>query len=1661
MLTLFVPCASVHRDTIYTRQPFQILRKLRLVLLLLMCCLSNWAWAQVEVSAIPSQFSVGARVKVVSEGLSASASYRLRLEQDAPGTVDLLLLNFSTIAGQSSNSSLVSIPNTVSGNYNIVLYRVQLATTRVGTTDVVIRTQPTVSLTPTSAAQGKSVRIQVANLSPGTVRVIFAGETVLGPIAVSGSSWTGKFIVPRDRPTTVPSTTTLVVENIIGRNVVGRTQLNFSVLAANGLPRLAATITQAPSSVVRRGATVTLGGTLRTNDGVAPVGRQSAYWRGPNGQVVPLDDDITLSSNGSFTMQARAPESFLDGMLMRGEQRGTLILQNQGFDVDSDAPATFSAQQNQAQTLEFERGFANSLPLLTIEVRKRDAANGNPLVENAIVEVLPDSRGALGAENNRSVQGAVAPLYQLDNAERAWGAMRPNQTEALRFGEVPLGRVNIPDGYGCEVTYYRKYTNANGLASFVVDLAEIAQMSVPRFVIDNLGRPHRVGGAFALDIYAAQLGLTSTQIVVGYDEDTGVWRDGEGEPFPGNRVVVLLENGNPADQFSLRNMVLDGYGGTKRSTQCSGVGEGDGTCEFIPSYFGDLYTYESTNDFPNANFVDPNALRSLRLTVPTEIFGPLSFGRIRIGNGPWSNFTAGVGTPRCTLDSLNEDQFGNSAVEYVASLDMKRMPTRKVTTSGRNASGGVDATLELKFGLQPVRSIPIKFSTIRPPNGIFAGNPAIESFQINANNDQVSGRYKVPTLDIPVASPGYGVGRLDNKSENSSVFNFVRTPDNMATQNTATTSTNKVAAVPSGPKGPSGYSAFFGFTNNNNNTPSTTTLFDTGLIPLFRYVWGLPPIAQATLGADFWTAATLKFYGELRTQGMNATIDPDVAGGVNIFFDLEALLGLVSASISAESEIGITMRSVVNGGGLAHLGQTQQSGQCFRFDLTAVWEACAVGICDGGREPLICEREPNNCVPCQSAAPKASDALGLNVSSNQPERFNALDQAKPKLVASRLGTDGRGNSITVGIDDNGDLIATHLRGTELRFTRRIAARPVAPQHLSVAFYKTDGAMVVWSANRASAASITTLMQQQGARAFDDLVRTQILFFSFWDGRVWSTPSQLTSAGSDGKMQLAGCLAPVRLAGVGSCPTGGEITAVWERDANNNLDAPDLEVWNATWSITGGWRSVGRVSSTGASGDMQPQVAYFNSTPIVVWAHNPAGQFTQLNNRQLAYRFMDGTSTQKLATALGTGVGWVSVGVSSSDQVVIGYTRTQDATSFVGNRHALFAARSILCLAGSCNFEVTEPRDQHGRQFRVERPRVSFGEDDVPIIGFRAVAYGAGSNGQVALAGDPIGIVTGTGDLGLVRVGDFTQQQYRARLLPLTNDGLQHWSPEVVFDDSIGGVLALSGRALAAQRSSLESQAAQAISGEVPVISASRELADGSVLTMMGGAPDFVLETSSASRSIISAGQTMTVRAILVNQGASYTSSTHGSVQVVAAWDAPAGAGVNAGTFTLPDPMASNASRSVAFNVTVPNDTRADERRSLFLSIVASDEANEVTGPKDEVRLDFNAMPVPQDVNAQANGSALVSIGWDASTDTRIAGWRVWKRDSAGLWRHLGSTRVAGYMDFNGVVGAVNAYRVAAYSNNGVESEPSEDTSILIEQRLDEIIFRSSFEDAPP
>jgi len=104
--------------------------------------------------------------------------------------------------------------------------------------------------------------------------------------------------------------------------------------------------------------------------------------------------------------------------------------------------------------------------------------------------------------------------------------------------------------------------------------------------------------------------------------------------------------------------------------------------------------------------------------------------------------------------------------------------------------------------------------------------------------------------------------------------------------------------------------------------PSTTVkILETGKMPLYRYVIGVPPIAGATLGADMWINATLTTSGKIQflangTTSTSLLVYPDATVGVDAFLEGEVLFGLASASAHATPDIGMGMPATFVNGGL-------------------------------------------------------------------------------------------------------------------------------------------------------------------------------------------------------------------------------------------------------------------------------------------------------------------------------------------------------------------------------------------------------------------------------------------------------------------------------------------------------------------------------------------------------------------------------------------------------------------------------------------------------------------------------------------------------------------------------------------------------------------------
>lgn len=158
----------------------------------------------------------------------------------------------------------------------------------------------------------------------------------------------------------------------------------------------------------------------------------------------------------------------------------------------------------------------------------------------------------------------------------------------------------------------------------------------------------------------------------------------------------------------------------------------------------------------------------------------------------------------------------------------------------------------------------------------------------------------------------------------------------------------------------------------------------------------------------------------------------------------------------------------------------------------------------------------------------------------------------------------------------------------------------------VAFLSSDSVIAVWTQNeipKADWGSVTEL---------NTVLSNQELYYSIWtvSSGSWTEPIRITTNSlPDG------------------CPNlharNGKAILAWVRDSDGNLNTrADWEVFYS-WYDTSGW-STPAVLSEGLGGNFEPAVALDDSTgqAIVVWTHEPDGDFNTPDDRSLYYKYID-------------------------------------------------------------------------------------------------------------------------------------------------------------------------------------------------------------------------------------------------------------------------------------------------------------------------------------------------------------------------------------------------------------------------------------------------------
>lgn len=1661
-----------------------------LLLLLLLVLASLAAPAQAEtIEPRPDAATAGADVVLALGGLKFEEGYRVDLVKLA-ALGESYVLDQLTGPADSAETLRVRIPAQATiGSWSLNLVATRSAAI-VAQAPFQVEPGLSIGFNPDSAAPGERVEATVSGLRTGRLVLAYDGEVVLGPVPVAGGTWTGGFLVPQRAR---GGTAEVVATNYVGRNVVARGSAGLPTLASSTAPPYAISFSQAPPATVALGTAMTFAGRIQDRTGNAPVGRTSFFWRSDDGlRMVPIDGGVIMDAAGNFTLaggRARAPSELMDGVPRMGS--GELVAVVNGTDVHTGAGRDFVIETGHKVSDQIVPD--EPTVLFTVRVVGRAADGTETPLRNVYLSLDPSvAQGffdpataappttewsLLGVQHQLSnIQG---PLTQQFN----WAGVIGCPTS---FSQKLTGSDDSNRPGDADFAFDPELVNSLQILAATKDMGEIRVTSfgnpIPGIDVFSAGQGQtKRSGARKSDASASgasESGASAGAKEYGGDElylsvrvssgqqghgpwDFGTQGDLTGIPLYRDEYLVLVfdgatralfdayptENGREPSLVRIEGSVVtvslgelppDAGGVVPYNLRIKGLvpvaPETYGAGRFR---FNGMDSFDPDHGWTEADITTPNAGREMRFAWESG-FGIIQRATLTLqqphGMPVYQTDFMLEGDSACNLSGVDD---------YKALLpDMTHWPANaegdqpycRLGVISVSAMGGrVGGTL-------------FELCTRRPPETIRGDLVLTASRNIDALTNTYTGDLDIPAVSIVANDPKmaeYEVPPQNNAAASKGSFD-IRTDaagdwsEDLATA-TDHTIGNEAADIVAHAQGSFG---FDGAATRSNII--RTSILDTGLIPLFRYPWGFSPIAGAVFGADLWMAASVAFYGQLDMHGdggnlMNATIDPTLNGGVNVFFDLDVLFGVVSASVSAQPQIGLSIKEVIGNGGLAG----DEAGACFGFDLDVAMEICAV-LCHEDRFNVFKVRTDDDGNSCFVSMKQLGTGPGVGTAPwaiDPPLKLSAPSQF-PSAMANAPG----GAGLVLEATADATVVAHHMTGTDVDNTLTLAVNAHGVQHVAVEFLNNDTALAVWSQSTLSKAAIEAGMSQPDAlRTFAlELARKQALYWSLFNGQAWSAPQLVPSAAlGSGKPKIASNLCD----SFGCAPPASPVAyLVWEHDAAGNLSAPDMDVWGARFLPGTGFTHANRISSPTGRSDMQPDVAWVGTQPLVAWLSAQLPHLQNLAGRGIVYRIVDfplgGGITNRLFHApFPAGTGWPAL-AARGNEVVMAFTVAQD-TSAVGNRLALHAAKGS-CGIEACTWQYTEVRDPLGRQIRGERPQVALDADGGARILLRGLAYGPDAQGNVAMPADPMGMVIGSGDLVGVTVTDFSTPALQTGVQSLSNDGLQHWRPTMVFDPASDSFITI---ARVAAEPAVKSRAWDEVRAftrhSPPAVLKSKALGGGGlVIGAVPAVPDLRVERLELGADYLVAAE-VPVWVDVRNVGSAFKPELNGAMHLHAAWDAPPGVGVPAVDPVPLVGLGGGEGTSIQLNAKVPAGHAIDQRRTLFVEVRAQVPTEDASTGDNAAQVTVGALPVPYHVTTATKiDSPLVTLQWKVDPDPRVAGFRVYRRAENGEFVPYGSSDVPGYADLFAGLSNPEEYRVTSFSINGVESEPSGITLVI-------------------
>ncbi len=1592
----------------------------------------------------PPSPTPGAEVLVDVGGLTAGSDYELELSDGSGASWPLAGGTADRIGALSLTATL---PRISPGPYQFELYANR---TLVVSQRVTVSNPAQLTFDPPAAAPGERVIFSATNLPYGQYTLSLEGLRLFGPQAAEGSL-EGSFVVPYQR-TATPAEVVIDFRGRSGRVVLVSASAPFSILDGEGpytVPR--AISADLPSEPLSRQQTSRVSGQLELPPRVLqnPDTRISVVT-----SVCPEDGtlpdhitecimlpvnrgSVTLEPDGAFSASVSGVSILAGDATFPSINEGTV-----------DGGLVFISPDERSGSVEL--GLLNPgipLPSKTLTVSlKKGFSDGEPL-EGALVNlqggILVDPDCPDGDCDPARESGGSGP-WQTNNQFSDWISN--------------VGNLVANPGFSCPLSLARGFTDANGEFTFTLDpehMIFVAKaLNATRSVFGQLGDnvnvpmlPWTRYFPFQLKINALSLlneeqsygfinangQATGAVYPFFYDVQTNRFHEGNLElalPAPGEDPdplkYPLLFGNSPSNtlSFAFPPVNADELELTEDPFM-PGLSAGlalrrePGSDPLLR--FSHIYGYPDRTRFPDSVF---QITRQLEVRFKHD---SLTFGALQ-------NVALFIEGSRLSLEVTADGETCNVEGDEYATV---------IPNAHRLTPGVYDLRLEasLQASDTPVSR---EFQLVVQPGPDWLASDTLDNPRISWAPDRLEliANEKPQMLDVSATVSDFDIGTLQNDSHNDAIltqsvdlngFSSIRRfgmSDNQAM--------NRVPQNP--PKGlnPPPLSGGGGTMEFGSEVPQT--LIDTGKIPLFRYVWGVPPIADATLGVDFWFKLMLTYFGHV-TVGDGVTskveINPVVQAGLDLFIDVSILFDIVSLDMTASPQIGIEMPFCVID------GAPQTSEELFKFLLRLSYEV-SVGVCPlcigaGGTFTPVDLCEGNGC-PSSSPGSICPDSKlsALRLNANKGDEIN-----RPQLSArySAIASNGRGGSLAAWVGDDGHIYSQEVSAGGSLIDELAIASPRGITGLDTVWFSRDRGLMVWAQSALDETTFEQFRQDFRARGFDGnwqpVSSQQHLRYALYENGGWSAPMDLTLPnGGEGGVKLAVCADdPARGSG---CPAGGEALAVWTRDLDGDL-AGNQRVFFSRFN-GGTWSAPERVDPGSSSKELQPSATYVNGNPVVVWVRNPSRSLADLAQRELAYRFLNSPDAGIVPTELAKGVASPIVRSDLLDRLIVAYSAATDTAAFLGNRRSLRLAIAD-CTLQPCSWAEQEILDDDQRRIYVERPQLEVTPEGFAVMVFRHLGYGSLNGQPLARADDSPGAISGLGDLAMVTFDLATNANY---LEPLTVDGALNLNPEMAYDPLLGELLVTSAPAEAVVAGKNLPGAKRVISGGTGRLGTGA----GPRLNRLGNVPDLAVVSISADAEWPDPFLPITVR--FQNRGAPFA----GEVPIQLNWDGPPDTGRFVWFETIPDPGIGGTTRE--YFVSFAEGDFPDEIHRLYVTIDPEGEFADRNGSNNQLTRLFGQLPVPEITSVKTSPrSRTTQIDFSPESDSRVVGYRVYRSTNRGPFVPIGTTFTHGYLDVTGDSDEQASYRLTSFSARGQESAlglPAERQPVKTE-----VIFRSGFE----